>query len=256
MRIINYLNIIIWYLFNFKFLPNLFFLIKNKIMELIFSEHKKPIYEENLKFSHHNFFFKKECIKSLNFQTEKIYLDSLKKNKKKVKSFGGEADLSLLHSICNKIKSKNIFILETGVALGWSSLVFLFFLSKKKGQLFSIDMPYINQTNFDYVGAAVPDALKNKWQLYRLPDFQGLKKILKKKIKFDLIHYDSDKSYYGRKRSYEILWFLLKKKGYFISDDISDNFAFLDFVRKKKLIKNKNYYILKFKRKYIGIVKK
>ena len=42
-------------------------------------------------------------------------------------------------------------------------------------------MPYINKTNFDYVGAAVPDALKNKWQLYRLPDFQGLKKILKKK---------------------------------------------------------------------------
>ena len=86
--------------------------------------------------------------------------------------------------------------------------------------------------------------------------FSGLKKILKKKIKFDLIHYDSDKSYYGRKRSYEILWFLLKKKGYFISDDISDNLAFLDFVRKKKLIKKKNYYILKFKRKYIGIVKK
>ena len=100
------------------------------------------------------------------------------------------------------------------------------------------------------------NSLKDKWHLYKLPDFQGLRKIKKKNTKFDLIHYDSDKSYYGRKRSYEILWSLLKKGGYFISDDISDNLAFLSFVKKKDLIERKDFYILKYKKKYIGVVKK
>lgn len=255
MKIINYLNIIIWYLFNFKYVPNLFFLINNKIKEIFLNEHLRPLNLKNLEFSDHNVFFKKEGIKSFNFKKKKIYLESLKKNKKVIKNFGGEADLNLLYSICNKFTSKKTFILETGVALGWSSLVFLFFLSKKNGFLFSIDMPYVRKFNFDYVGSAVPNSLKNKWHLFKLPDLQGLKKIERKKIKFDIVHYDSDKSYYGRKRSYKILWSLLKKGGYFISDDISDNSAFLDFV-KKNLIQRRNYYILRYKKKYIGIIKK
>lgn len=256
MKIINYFNIVVWYLSNFRYIPNLFFLINNKIREIIFSEHRKSFNLKNLKFSSHNSFFKKEGIKSLDFKKKKIYLDSLKKNKKIIKNFGGEADLNLLYSVCNKFISKKTFILETGVALGWSSLVFLFFLSKRNGFLFSIDMPYVKKNNFNYVGSAVPNSLKDKWHLYKLPDFQGLKKIIKKNTKFDLIHYDSDKSYYGRKRSYEILWSVLKKGGYFISDDISDNLAFLNFVKKKDLIEKKDFYILRYKKKYIGVVKK
>jgi predicted O-methyltransferase YrrM len=73
------------------------------------------------------------------------------------------------------------------------------------------------------------------------------------KKKFNLVHYDSDKSYYGRKKSYETLWFLIKKNGILISDDISDNYAFINFVKQKKLIKNKSYFILKYKNKFIGI---
>ena len=115
-------------------------------------------------------------------------------------------------------------------------------------------MPYVTKKNFDYIGSIVPNFLKKNWQLYKIPDFMGLKKIQKKNIKFDLIHYDSDKSYYGRKRSYEILWDLLKKKGYFISDDISDNYAFFNFVQKKNLKKDKDFFILKFKKKFIGVV--
>ena len=47
-----------------------------------------------------------------------------------------------------------------------------------------------------------------------------------------------------------------KKGGYFISDDISDNLAFLSFVKKKDLIEKKDFYILRYKKKYIGVVKK
>ena len=254
MKIINYLRITIWYLKNPKFLPNLIFIIQNKIKEIFLSGDIKFTKKKRIVHCDHKKFYKINFIKRVSFKKKKIYLRSINENKKIIKSYGGEADLDLLFCICNKIKSRNFLILETGVALGWSSFVFLFFLKKKKGKLFSIDMPYVTKKNFDYIGSIVPNFLKKNWQLYKIPDFMGLKKIKKKNIKFDLIHYDSDKSYYGRKRSYEILWDLLKKKGYFISDDISDNYAFFNFVQKKNLEKDKDFFILKFKKKFIGVV--
>ena len=130
MKIINYFYIIIWYLINFKYLPNLFFLVINKIKQVFLNEQSKFTNSKKLEFLSHNLFFKKESIKSLNFKKKKIYLNSLKRSKKIIKNFGGEADLNLLYSICNKFISKKIFILETGVALGWSSLVFLFFFKQ------------------------------------------------------------------------------------------------------------------------------
>ena len=45
----------------------------------------------------------------------------------------------------------------------------------------------------------------------------------------DLCHYDSDKSYYGRRWAYPKLWEALKTGGIFISDDIQDNWAFKEF---------------------------
>ena len=253
MRLINNLSIIVWYFKNPKFLPNLIFIIKNKIKE-IFSNDDIGLIKKKIAYCNHEKFYEINSIKKISFKKKTIYSKIVNENKKIIKNYGGEADLDLLFCICNKIKSSNLLILETGVALGWSSLVFLFFLKKNKGKLFSIDMPYVKKNNFNYIGSIVPHFLKNKWQLYKVPDFIGLKKIKKKKIKFDLIHYDSDKSYYGRKRSYEILWDLLKKKGYFISDDISDNYAFFNFVKKKNLKENIDFFILKFKKKFIGVV--
>ena len=71
-----------------------------------------------------------------------------------------------------------------------------------------------------------------------------------KKKKFDFIHYDSDKSYNGRKKNYNLIWEILNKNGCFVSDDISDNFAFYHFVTSKKL----KYYVLDYNNKFIGIV--
>ena len=72
MKIINYFNIVVWYLSNFRYIPNLFFLINNKIREIIFSEHRKSFNLKNLKFSSNNFFFKKEVLKILNFKKKKF----------------------------------------------------------------------------------------------------------------------------------------------------------------------------------------
>ena len=68
----------------------------------------------------------------------------------------------------------------------------------------------------------------------------------------ELVHYDSDKSYHGRKWSQEIIWKSLKKGGIFISDDIEDNAAFMEFTDKYNLI----FSILEFEKKYVGVIKK
>jgi hypothetical protein len=46
-----------------------------------------------------------------------------------------------------------------------------------------------------------------------------------------LCHYDSDKSYAGRKWTYPQLWAALRPGGIFISDDIGDNMGFRDFAQ-------------------------
>ena len=72
--------------------------------------------------------------------------------------------------------------------------------------------------------------LRTYWNLISKPDNYGISQLLKSSSKFDLIHYDSDKSIYGRNKNYPKLWKMLNKGGIFISDDISDNMSFLIFV--------------------------
>jgi predicted O-methyltransferase YrrM len=165
---------------------------------------------------------------------------------------GGEGDINLLYNIVLMEKSK--FILETGVAFGWSSMAIL--LAQKdiiNSILVSVDMPYPKKNNEKYVGLVIPEKLKNKWNLIREPDINGIKKALNiLNGKIDLCHYDSDKSYEGRKYAYPLIWKSLKDGGYFISDDIEDNSFFAEFVNKNKL----NYEVIKCNEKYVGIIKK
>ena len=145
------------------------------------------------------------------------------------------------------------FVIETGVGYGWSSLAILYALSKKnevKG-LLSIDMPYPSSKSNEYVGIVIPNYLKEKWKLIRLPDKPGIKVAIKNNLnKFDLAHYDSDKSIRGREYGYELLWNGLRKGGILISDDIENNLSFSRFVENKK----SRFAVIKKNNKYIGIV--
>ena len=112
-------------------------------------------------------------------------------------------------------------------------------------------MPYLNSLNPKECGEIVLDKKISKiWNILIKPDKTALKEIKKKNIKFDLIHYDSDKSIDGRNYSYPILWQMLRKKGFFISDDIQDNMSFFKFCKKNDL----NFDVIKYKNKFQGVI--
>ncbi|HBV16930.1 class I SAM-dependent methyltransferase [Chryseobacterium carnipullorum] len=160
---------------------------------------------------------------------------------------GGPGALELIYYACEFTQAKNV--VETGVAYGWSSLASLLSLVKRNGILYSSDMPYLAQDGDQYVGYVVPDNLKRSWKLFRFADKESLPKIFAENSVFDVLHYDSDKSYNGRMWAYEALYKHLKKGGVFISDDIGDNSAYQDFCEKNNI----DTTVVEYEGKYIGV---
>ena len=164
---------------------------------------------------------------------------------------GGPGNLTLLYYLTMNLKATRI--VETGIAYGWSSLALLQAMDEiGKGKLVSTDMPYAKMNNEKYVGLVVPEHLKSKWQIVRLPDVTGLPKALKEFVEIDLCHYDSDKSYSGRMWAYPRLWKALRTGGYLISDDIGDNIAFKEFSERVGV----KPIVVKMPAQYVGLLVK
>lgn len=163
--------------------------------------------------------------------------------------YGG--DINLIFSVARALRATKV--VETGVAYGWSSLATLLaFNNNEDANLISTDMPYPKMNNEKYVGCVVPEELKKNWKLIRKPDRQGLPLALRELKSIDLCHYDSDKTFVGRKWAYPLLWKCLRKGGIFISDDIGDNIAFKEFCEDI----DQEGYIMRFGNKYIGLIVK
>jgi len=139
----------------------------------------------------------------------------------------GAGQLDVIYTIVAGLSRRRV--LETGVALGWSSLAILLGMGPD-GRLVSVDMPYPYLAGGSWVGMAVPPELAGRWKLIRRPDRAGLPQALKEGP-FDFIHYDSDKAYEGRRRAYPLLWRALAPGGVLMSDDVSDNLAWADFCK-------------------------
>lgn len=146
---------------------------------------------------------------------------------------GGPGGLLLLHTVTVLIRARTV--IETGVAYGWSSLAILSAQQNNGGgRLVSVDMPYPKMGNEAFVGIVVPERLRGGWTLVREPDRNGLRRAIRlASSPLDLVHYDSDKSYYGRSFAFPLVWAALRPGGIFISDDIQDNMAFAEFVEQK-----------------------
>ena len=197
----------------------------------------------------HKAFYKINKIRYKNFflKNKKNYNRAIRSYKLVKIKMGGMADIDLLYNITKKIKPKAI--LETGVAFGWSTLAFS--LSKEKNtKIVSIDLPYPYKDSKNYVAGALTSEMKSIVKFHFGIDTDILKKLNKNKKKFNLIHYDSDKSLDGRKKNYEIIWNMLNKNGWFVSDDISDNSAFEYFIKKFEI---RNFYILQCDGKFVGV---
>tara|TARA_B100000700_G_C15058040_1_gene863996 strand:+ start:3871 stop:4680 length:810 start_codon:yes stop_codon:yes gene_type:complete len=261
------LKIIIWYTLRPSYWEHCIELLKRKLIykdntlnerdaaiiwakskETNINEVYKQIKQDQNLDKYNNLSFNTELINEGKRLINKVNISIDKNIDEKI--LGGNANIDLLYTLT--IISKPQKVIETGVAFGWSSYAILAALSENEmnGSLISVDMPYPSTVNNDYVGIVVPEKLRKDWKLIRLPDRPGIKKAIKiNKEKFDLIHYDSDKSSRGRKYAYELLWESLKEGGLFISDDIEDNLEFANFVEKKQT----KYFVLKYEKKYIGI---
>ena len=145
-----------------------------------------------------NFYRNIGILKIRNFLMNKEIIIILQNSKKKLKyKMGGMAHLNLIYNLILYLKPKSI--LETGVAFGWSTLVFS--LSKPKtSELISIDLSYPTASSEKFVALALPYSQKKKLKLLRGIDSNFLKSFYVKNKRFDFIHYDSDKSYEGRKK--------------------------------------------------------
>jgi len=182
-------------------------------------------------------------------------LQAAKEHANKAIKMGGPGDLDLLYAAVYLTNAASV--VETGVAYGWSSLAILAAMADSgcahTKQLISVDMPYPKMGNEAFVGIVVPDNLRRNWVLIREPDRRGLEKALAcLKAPLDFCHYDSDKSWRGRKYAYPLLWGALKSGGIFISDDIQDNMAFAEFVEEEKV----PFAVTGYEGKFIGICRK
>jgi hypothetical protein len=66
--------------------------------------------------------------------------------------------------------TRPMVVVETGVAMGLTCAVILAALdSNGDGQLYSVDLPALQSRPEEFVGSAVPDKLKSRWTLERVP---------------------------------------------------------------------------------------
>lgn len=180
-------------------------------------------------------------------QFAEILQEAYRKEKECPIKMGGAGALELIYYACEFTRAQ--YVLETGVAYGWSSLAALLSLEKRGGTLYSSDMPYLAQDGDQYVGCVVPEQLQNHWKLFRFADKESLPKIFAENPSPDVFHYDSDKSYNGRMWAYDEVYKRLKPGAVFISDDIGDNSAYQDFCEKNKI----QTTVVQYEGKYIGV---
>jgi predicted O-methyltransferase YrrM len=160
---------------------------------------------------------------------------------------GGGGLVHVLHFITRYYKPQ--IIVETGVASGFSSESFLqaMKVNSNGAHLYSSDFPYFRFPNSEkYIGKLVSDDMKDDWSLYLYGDEKNLPKIIESlsNRKINFFHYDSDKSYIGRKKAYSIVEKHLSPNAVVMFDDINDTPHFYDFVQNDSF---NNYVVIRHK---------
>lgn len=150
--------------------------------------------------------------------------------------------------------SKPDVVLETGVWWGVSTAFILTALQKnKKGKLHSIDFPPLDPTLRIEVGSAVPDEIKQPWELHFGASGEIIPQIIANEKQLDLFIHDSDHMYRNMMMEYNAIWPHLNDGGVIVADDIHTNNAFIEFSLK---VNRKPFVIPRDKGGFIGLLKK
>lgn len=185
----------------------------------------------------------------------------LKKNERRYQSVDNPypIEFGLGKNVCRMLYylvkfSEPDVIVETGVANGFSSSYLLLALdSLKKGKLISIDYLVMPWHTKEKVGQAIPQSLKIWHELIIGNSLIELEKLKTTVKQFDIFMHDSSHTYKHMIEEYQIVWPHLKNGGYLLSDDVSQNDAFLEFAdrvgRLPLIIKKDN-------QGHFGIIKK
>lgn len=147
-----------------------------------------------------------------------------------------------------------LVIVETGVAAGFSSRVFLEALEAngRGGRLYSSDFPYFRLKEPEkFIGLLVDEPLRRNWELYIDGDEKNLPAILAKVESVDLFHYDSDKSVSGRAFALRCVLPTMAEGGLIVMDDIQDNAFFKDLATTRPV---GSFRVYEFEGKYIGVL--
>jgi predicted O-methyltransferase YrrM len=139
---------------------------------------------------------------------------------------------------------------ETGVAAGYTSAAILTALEKNaQGHLYSSGFPYFRLDDPEkYIGYLVEDRLKARWTLHVKGDRANIPSILKSVGAIDFFHYDSDKSYEGRRWALDTVAVRLSPRAVVLMDDIQDNRYFREHVEQSGAA----FRVFGFEGKFIG----
>jgi len=160
---------------------------------------------------------------------------------------GGGGLVHVIYFITRYYKPQ--IIVETGVASGFSSESFLQAMKANNNgaHLYSSDFPYFRFPNSEeYIGKLVSDEMKDDWSLYLNGDEKNLPNIIESlsSRKINFFHYDSDKSYSGRKKAFTIVEKHLSPNAVVMFDDINNTPHFYDFVQNESF---NDYVIIRHK---------
>ncbi len=98
----------------------------------------------------------------------------------------------------------------------------------------SIDLPPIARHADYYAGYLIPENLKDRWTLYRGTSKRVLPKLLSQLGKVDMFVHDSLHTYWNIRRELELISPYLSRPSIVIADDIQDNSAFLEWVKREQ----------------------
>lgn len=135
----------------------------------------------------------------------------------------------LCYAMCRTLRPR--IVMETGVAYGVTSTFILKAMQvNNSGTLHSVDLPSSQRGAEQAVGILIPETLRERWQLYRGVSRRLLPRLLPKLRPVELFIHDSMHTYRNMLWEFHTVRPYLAARGALISDDVSANAAFLEWV--------------------------